>query len=160
MKTGWHLAQINIGRIVGESMEDPVMKDFVDQLDNINTIAEQSRGFVWRLKGEGDNATDDAAFSDPKIIVNMSVWESLEDLQAFVYKSQHLEVLKRRKEWFERLKFYMVMWYIPAGTIPTVDEAKKRLNHLEEKGPSPFAFDFKKVFPPPQIESDEKFLLQ
>jgi len=145
----WHLAQINIGRMVGATINDPVMKDFVDLLDEVNEVAEKSKGFVWRLKDDENNATNIKAFDDERMIVNMSVWENVEDLETFVYKSRHVDVLRRRKEWFSRLRFYMVMWWIPAGTIPTLEEAKKRLLHIEQNGPSPFAFDFKCRFAPP-----------
>ena len=146
---GFHLAQINIGKILGASMNDPVMKDFVDQLDEVNALAEESKGFIWRLKDEANNATSIRAFDDDQVIVNMSVWQTAENLEAFVYSGRHLEVLKRRKEWFSRLKMFMALWWIPAGSVPTIEEAKKRLLHLEENGPSAFAFDFKKRFAPP-----------
>ena len=142
----WHLAQINIGRMVGATINDPVMKDFVDLLDEVNEVAEKSKGFVWRLKDDENNATNIKAFDDERMIVNMSVWENVEDLETFVYKSHHVDVLRRRKEWFSRLRFYLVMWWIPAGTIPTLEEAKKRLLYIEQNGPSPFAFDFKCKF--------------
>lgn len=151
--TDWHLAQINIGRMIGANINDPVMKDFVDMLDEVNEVAEKSKGFIWRLKDENNNATDIKAFDDDRLIVNMSVWKSIEDLEAFVYKSRHVDVLRRRKEWFSKMKFYMAMWYLPAGTIPTLEEAKKRLLHLEQNGPSAFAFDFKQRFSSPS----EKF---
>lgn len=149
----FHLAQINIGKMLGTTINDPVMKDFVDQLDEVNSLAENSKGFVWRLKDEANNATNIKAFDDEQIIVNMSVWQTAEDLEAFVYRGRHLDVLKRRKEWFARLKMFMAMWWIPAGYTPTVTEAKSRLLHLEQQGPTAFAFDFKKRFPPPSEKS-------
>ena len=147
--TEWHLAQINIGRMIGANINDPVMKDFVDLLDEVNEVAEKSKGFIWRVKDEGNNATNIKAFDDEQLIVNMSVWESIEDLEMFVYKSRHVDVLRRRKEWFSKMKFYMAMWYVPAGTMPTLEETKERLLHLEQYGPSAFAFDFKQRFSPP-----------
>lgn len=152
MTQEFHLAQINIGKMIGTTIDDPVMKDFVDQLDEVNSLSEKSKGFVWRLKDENDNATNIKAFDDAQIIVNMSVWQTVEDLETFVYGGQHLQVLKRRKEWFSRLKMFLALWWIPAGTIPTVEDAKARLLHLEQHGPSAFAFDFKKRYAPPQKE--------
>jgi heme-degrading monooxygenase HmoA len=147
--TTWHLAQINIGRMTGANINDPIMKDFVDKLDEVNAVAEKSKGFVWRLKDDNNNATGIKAFDDDQLIVNMSVWESIEDLEAFVYKTSHAEVLRRRKEWFSKMKFYMAMWYMPAGSVPAVEEAKRRLEHLELYGASAYAFDFKQRFAPP-----------
>lgn len=149
----FHLAQINIGKILGASINDAFMKDFVDQLDEVNALAEESKGFIWRLKDDANNATGIKAFDDDQIIVNMSVWETVEDLEAFVYNGRHLDVLKRRKEWFSRLKMFLALWWIPAGSIPTIEEAKNRLLHLEQNGPSAFAFDFKKRFGPPSEKS-------
>lgn len=145
----FHLAQINIGKMLGTTIQDPIMKDFVNQLEEINKLAESSKGFVWRLKDEANNATNIKAFDDEQIIVNMSVWETAEDLESYVYSGRHLEVLKRRKEWFSKLKMFMALWYIPAASVPTVEEAKKRLLHLEQNGATPFAFDFKRRFAPP-----------
>ena len=148
----WHLAQLNIATMLGSDISDPVMKDFVNALDAVNAVAENSPGFVWRLKDDSNNATNINPFGDSRIIVNMSVWESIEDLEAFVYKSQHADVLRRRKEWFSKMKLYMVMWYVPAGTVPSIDEAKSKLYQLESNGPSPHAFDLRNRFSPPQAE--------
>jgi len=147
--TKWHLAQINIGRMIGTGINDPVMKHFVERLEEVNAVAEKSKGFVWRLKDDSNNATGIKAFDDDQLIVNMSVWGSIEDLEAFVYKGSHVEVLRRRKEWFSRMKFYMVMWYVRAGTVPTLEEAKTRLEYLEKNGSSLYAFDFKSKFAAP-----------
>jgi Domain of unknown function (DUF3291) len=147
-----HLAQINIGRIKGMDMNDPIMADFVAQLDQINQLAENSEGFVWRLKGEGNNATDLLAFEDSRIIVNMSVWESVAHLEHYVFKTMHVEVLKRRKEWFERFESsHLALWYIPIGHTPTVEEAKERLLHIDSHGLTPYAFTFRKVFMPSDV---------
>jgi hypothetical protein len=152
----WHLAQLNIGKMVGMDITDPVMKYFVDQLDEVNALAENSKGFVWRLKDDNNNATSINPFGDQQIIVNMSVWESIEDLESFVYKGRHVDVLRRRKEWFSKMKFYMAMWYVPAGVIPTTQEAIDKLHYLEINGPSPDAFDFKQRFTPPSETTKEK----
>jgi hypothetical protein len=148
--SAWHLAQINIAKIIGENIEDPVMAKFVAQLDEVNALAEGSAGFVWRLKEESNNATGLNPYNDNRIIVNMSVWETLEDLIKFVYRGKHAEVLRSRKEWFVNFgKPFTTLWYIPAGKIPTVEEAKERLQSLQDNGPTEFAFDFKKRFPAP-----------
>jgi hypothetical protein len=146
------LAQINIGRMRGP-LEDPVMQGFVSQLDEVNAIADGSPGFVWRLQTDAGNATYLRPYGDERIIVNMSVWETLEDLKNYLYRGRHAQVLRRRQEWFEKLEIAVVaLWWVPAGHVPSIDEAKKRLAHLEQHGPSPFAFTFKTVFPP-----DEEF---
>src|SRR5919206_2370788 len=140
----WHLAQHNIGRLRAE-VDDPSIAEFMDNLDPINALAEASPGFVWRPQtGEG-NATAIRAFADdPLMVLNLSVWESIESLADFAYRSAHTPFLRRRGEWFERLgEVYMVLWWIPAGTVPTVDEALDRLDHLKRVGPSPDAFTFR-----------------
>jgi hypothetical protein len=149
----WHLAQINIGKITGVTINDPVMARFVAQLEEVNSLAEGSKGFVWRLKDENNNATHFNPFGDERIIVNMSVWETMEDLIAFVFKGRHAEVLRDRKEWFVNFgKPFTAFWYVPSGHIPTVEEAIERLTFLQENGPSEFAFDFKTRFPVPVTE--------
>ena len=143
-----HLAQINIGRMRGE-LEGPVMSGFVARLDEINALADGSPGFVWRLQTDAGNATYLRPYDDDRIIINMSVWETVEDLRSFVYSERHAEVLWQRQDWFEKLEAAVVaLWWIPAGHIPSIDEAKKRLAHLQEHGPTPFAFSFRSVFPP------------
>ncbi len=128
------------------------MADFMAQLDEINALAERSPGFVWRLQGDGGNNTDYKVDDDDLLfIVNLSVWASLEDLHAFTYRSDHRSVFARRFEWFERRSGpNMVIWWQPAGTIPDVDDALRRLRLLEDAGPSPEAFGFKQAFPPPE----------
>jgi heme-degrading monooxygenase HmoA len=143
----WNIAQVNVGRILGSSMEDPIMKEFVEKLDEVNQLAESSPGFVWRLKDEGGNATAIPFDSDQRIIVNMSVWENLDSLQAFVYKSNHREVLMRRREWFENMKQMVVgLWYVPIHSFPSVEDARFRLKYLREHGPTPFCFSFSNKF--------------
>src|SRR5262245_34804462 len=117
----WHLAQVNIGRFV-KPVEDPANRDFVDALDAVNALAEASPGFVWRLTGDGNNATDIKPFpDDPNMAINMSVWESVDALAAFVYRNMdHRGVMRRRREWFEEMKIYMALWWVPAGTLPTI----------------------------------------
>jgi hypothetical protein len=147
--TTHHLAQINIGRMRAP-LDSPVMADFVSQLDTINALAETSPGFVWRLTGEGNDATSLRPFDDDFIIVNMSVWESLEDLRAYVYKSAHTVAMRRRREWFEQFDgAFVALWWVEAGHLPTVGEAKERLLHLEAHGPTADVFTFKQPFAPP-----------
>lgn len=142
------LAQANIGRIVAP-LDDPVMAGFVDQLDFINAVADRSPGFVWRLQTEDGDATAIRPFEDERLLVNMSVWESLESLYEYVYRSEHLDALRGRRQWFERMDGpHLVLWWVPAGHRPTVIEAKERLDILAERGPSPEAFTFKEPFSP------------
>src|SRR5262249_53784889 len=137
-----HLAQLNIGRI-RYPVDDPRMADFMTNLDLVNGIAERSEGFVWRLKGDGDNATSLRAFEDPTVILNMSVWESIETLEKFVWQTVHKRFYGRKQEWFERLDSpHFVLWWIPVGHRPSVAEAIERLNHLREHGPGDHAFDW------------------
>jgi hypothetical protein len=146
----WHLAQLNIGRLRAP-VEDPATADFMDNLDPINALAEATPGFVWRLQTDEGNATAIKAFpGDDLMILNMSVWESIDALAGYVYRSAHTPFLRRRGEWFERLgEVYLVLWWIPAGTVPTIDEALGRLEHLRAFGPTPEAFTFRQPFPHP-----------
>jgi heme-degrading monooxygenase HmoA len=145
-----HLAQINIGRIKAP-FDDPSMAGFVNRLADINALADRTPGFVWRLQTDEGNATSLRPFDDDRIALNMSVWESLDALRAYVYNSAHAEVMRQRRDWFEKFdRVYLALWWIPAGHIPTIDEAKLRLASLEEKGPTPFAFTFKTTFTPEQ----------
>lgn len=143
-----HLAQINIARLLAP-IDDPLIADFAAQLDEINALAESSPGFIWRLKGEGNSATDLHPFADQLVIVNMSVWESIDALKTFAFKSAHAAVMRRRTEWFEKFPTaYLAMWWIDEGHVPTVDEAKERLRSLDAHGNTPFAFTFKQLFEP------------
>ncbi len=145
----WHLAQLNVG-VLRAPLDSPQLAGFVEALDPINALADRTPGFVWRLQTEDGNATAIRPFEDDRVAVNLSVWESLEALGEFVYASRHLDVLRRRREWFEHMaEAYLVLWWVPAGTIPTVEEAKRRLEILRERGPSPEAFTFREPFPPP-----------
>ena len=141
-----HLAQINIARMVAP-LDSPVMHDFVANLDRINALAEAAPGFIWRLKGDGNDATSLRPYEDDRIIVNMSVWESIETLHQYAYYSGHVEIFRRRAEWFEKMTAPAVaLWWIPAGHIPTVAEAKTKLDLLEKYGATPLAFTFKQRF--------------
>jgi hypothetical protein len=135
-----HLAQINIGRLLAP-IDHPSIADFKNNLDAINALAEGSPGFVWRLKGDNNNATDYHPFGSELDIVNMSVWESLDTLKAFAYQTEHMTFIRRRKEWFEKFPTtYMALWWIPEGHTPTFEEAQERLQSLDEHGETPFAF--------------------
>jgi hypothetical protein len=148
----WHIAQLNIATMVGKDINDPVMAEFVVQLDAINALAEQSKGFVWRLKSGDGNATSYHPYHDERIIINFSIWENVNDLRDFVYKSAHTAVMKDRKKWFENFgQPYYVLWNIPSGYIPSLDEAVERLARLQQKGPTGYAFDFKNIFEPVSV---------
>ena len=144
----WHLAQLNIGRMVAPTTA-PEVADFMAALDRINALAEAAPGFVWRLQTDAGNATDIHAFDDPLLLLNLSVWDSIEHLRAFTYTTAHTDVLRRRREWFERLaEAHLVLWWIPAGHVPTIAEALDRLERLRRNGPSPAAFTFRVPFEP------------
>jgi hypothetical protein len=146
---GHQLAQLNVARAVAP-LDDPRLADFMALLDEVNLLAESSPGFVWRLQGASGNATDVSAGDDPQVIVNLTVWESADALFAFTYRSDHRAVFARRFEWFERWEGpSVVLWWQPAGTIPTIDDAFRRLRLLADQGPTPEAFTFKQRFAPP-----------
>lgn len=149
----FHLAQLNIAKMKFE-LDDIRMKDFVDNLDKVNGLAEQSPGFVWRLQTEERDATNLRVFDDNMLLVNLSVWETLAHLQHFVYHSFHLEILKRKQEWFDKMdSVHQVLWWIPAGESADLEESKRRLSYLQKHGESEYAFSFRKNFDAP-----EKFL--
>jgi Domain of unknown function (DUF3291) len=142
----FYIAQINIAKMLAP-IDSPVMAEFVANLNSINALAEKGEGYVWRLKDDSNNATSIKIFDDDFLIVNMSVWENIDALFQFVYKTEHVEIFKRRKEWFEKMpEMHMALWYIPAAHLPTVAEAIERLNYLRNNGETPFSFSFKKRF--------------
>lgn len=131
--------------------EDEIMEGFVRRLDPVNAVADASPGFVWRYETEDEEPEEVRVFDDQSILFNMSVWESIEDLEAFVYRSNHLEVLQKKAQWFERSsRPPLVLWWIEAGHIPSVKEAKERFDILWRDGPGAAAFSFKERFPPPE----------
>lgn len=149
----YYLAQINIGRMLAP-LDDPLMGGFVARLDTINALADASPGFVWRFQTAEGNATAIRPYDDERILVNFSVWTSLEALTAFVYASAHRPVMQRRRQWFERTDApYMALWWVPEGHIPSVEEARERLEHLRGHGPTPIAFSFQQPFPAPGAHS-------
>jgi len=144
-----HLAQINIGRLIAP-IDDPRIAGFVAQLDPINALAEQSRGFVWRLQSASGNATDLVYNDDPFVIVNMSVWESFEAVRDYVYRSNHMQVLRERARWFEKMeKPHYCLWWVPAGHVPTIAEGRERLEHYQRHGATKYSFWFSQRFPAP-----------
>jgi uncharacterized protein DUF3291 len=146
----FHLAEFNVAR-ARAPLDDPRMAGFVAQLDAVNRLAEASPGFVWRLVAEGGAASSYIrAFDDERLLVNLSVWESVESLQAYVYRSAHGQVYRDRATWFEPpVGAWLAMWWIPAGRLPTVEEGKAKLERLATHGPTSEAFTFKRVFAPP-----------
>jgi hypothetical protein len=148
----FHLAQINIGRLVAP-LDDPKIAGFVAQLDPINALADAAPGFVWRLQSAAGNATELAYNDDPFVIVNMSVWTSVEALRDYVYASRHIEAFRDRAKWFEKMdKPHYCLWWIPAGHVPTVLEGRERLERYQQHGPTPYSFWFSKLFPAPVQE--------
>jgi uncharacterized protein DUF3291 len=149
------LAQVNIGRLLAP-IDSPLIADFVAALDPVNAVADAAPGFLWRMETEDGNALavrgfeQDGVGSGGGILINMSVWESVEALAAYVYGDAHLAVLRRRREWYERMRdAYAALWWIPRGHIPTVAEAEDRVKHVRAHGPTPYAFSLKQHFPPP-----------
>lgn len=139
-----HLAELNIAHLLAP-IDSPELAEFVALLEPLNTLAEESPGFVWRLKESEEDPTATVVHDyGDHLLVNMSVWESLDHLWDYSYRSNHLAVLRRRREWFTRMTGpYMVMWWIPEGTLPTLAEGMERLERLRREGPSPQAFTFR-----------------
>jgi hypothetical protein len=148
--SGYHLAQVNIALPL-EPLDSARLRDFVAQLASVNAVADSTPGFVWRLQTEDGDATGIRGFGDDALIVNLSVWASLEALRGFVFESRaHVDVLRRRREWFERMaEAFTALWWVPQGHLPSVAEAEERLALLRSLGPSDLAFTFKRHFPPP-----------
>jgi hypothetical protein len=147
--SAYELAQLNIGIIRGP-MDSPVMAEFAANLERINALADGSPGFVWRLQTEQGDATALRPFDNENMLLNMSVWRDLESLTAFVYRSAHSEIMRRRREWFERMEqAILVLWWVPRGHRPGIEEAIERLEQLRARGPTAEAFHFGKAFAPP-----------
>ena len=145
----WHLAQVNIAMPV-EPLDSPALAEFMELLEPVNALADGAAGFVWRLQSDEGDATSIKAFGDDRLLVNMSVWESTDALWAFVYDGGHLNVMRRRREWFTRTaESHLVLWWVPAGELPTVADAEERLERLRADGPTPHAFTFKQRFTAP-----------
>lgn len=149
MSSNYHLAQVNIAK-ARAPLDHPRMKGFVDQLDHINRLAEASPGFVWRLQTDEGDATAIRAFDDPLVIVNLSVWESMEALRDYVYCGEHLKVLRSKRDWMEKLPTpSLALWWLPVGQLPDVLMARQKLELLQERGASADAFTFARPSPMP-----------
>jgi hypothetical protein len=145
MNKGRHLAELNIGRLL-HPQDDPRVADFMNNLDLVNALAERSQGFIWRMKDETGNATSIRAFDDPQMIVNVSVWESVEVLERFVWQTIHKRFYGRRTDWFDKMHGpQFVMWWVQIGHRPLLPEALERLEHLATHGPSEHAFGWESV---------------
>jgi len=144
-----HLAQYNIARLRAP-LDDPALADFMAALDPLNRLADESDGCVWRHQADNGNSTSIRVRGDPMILINFSVWEDVDTLFQYTYHSDHTAIFRRRQEFFHHIEgAYLVLWWIPAGHIPSVDEAEARLDYLREHGPTPQAFGFKNRFPSP-----------
>lgn len=149
--SAYHLAQINVARMLGP-LDSPRLRDFVRHLEPINALADAAPGFVWRLVGEGDDATDVRAFEEDLLLINLSVWTTPEALKTYVYHSPHAALLRRRREWFAPMReVHTALWWVPVGHHPTPAEARERLEHLRVHGPSAHAFRFQDTFAPPAL---------
>ena len=147
--TKYHLAQINIAKSRA-TRDSEIMKGFIDRLDEINRVADNSPGFIWRLQTDEGDATTIQAFDDPLLLVNMSVWEDIDSLKSFVYKSLHVELIQDRDAWFKKMReSHQALWWVPEGHLPCVNEAKEKHGYLQANGPSEIAFTFSKSFAPP-----------
>ncbi|MEM9582495.1 MAG: DUF3291 domain-containing protein [Pseudomonadota bacterium] len=138
---GYHLAELNIGRLAAP-VGDPRVAEFIDNIDRINGLGKRMPGFVWMLEGSGGpGATDHAIGGDALLVPNLTVWEDAASLETFVWGTVHKQFYEKRAEWFEVLdKMHFVMWWVPIGHQPTLDEALDRLEMLNERGDSPDAF--------------------
>lgn len=143
-----HVAQINIARLRAP-VDDPEVAEFVAALEPINALAEKSPGFIWRLQTDDGDATGVQAYEDELVIVNLTVWESIEDLYDYVYRSGHTDFMRRRREWFQRMgEVQVCLWWVPAGTLPRIEDGVARLEYLQNNGPTRRAFTFRKHFEP------------
>lgn len=150
MKKKFHLAQVNIA-LLKAPIDDPLLAGFVARLEEINTLADNSSGFIWRLKTEQNDATSIRPYDDDRILINLSIWDTPESLREYVYQSAHSDVMRQRKMWFDKFEgMYYALWWIRRGDIPTIEEAKHRLDHLQKHGESGYSFSFAKIFPMPE----------
>lgn len=150
--TSYRIAQVNIARMKAP-LDSPAMAGFVARLEEINALADRSPGFIWRLQTSAGNATYLRPYDDDRILFNLSVWETIDALKNYAYRTAHAELLRQRQAWFDKFAgSWLALWWVPAGHIPGIDEAKKRLANLENHGPTQYAFTFQRVFHP-----DEEF---
>ena len=143
----YHIAELNIGRLVAP-VGDPLVADFVDNLNRINQLGHETPGFVWQLLTEDGDSTAFRIFEGDDMLINLTVWEDIDSLFTFTYSSEHVEFFRRRREWFIKLEDYppLVLWWVPAGHHPTLEEAREKILFLKEHGPTPLAFTFKQRF--------------
>jgi hypothetical protein len=150
----YHLAHLNIGR-ARAPLFDPVMAGFLAKLDEINNLAYQSPGFVWHLQIDIHNPEDLAMYGEPGVIFNLSVWESMEALYTYVYRSQHAQMMKSRKDWFGEMEGpNYALWWLPVDELPTLEDGKKRIASLTAHGSTAYSFTFKEPFPNPASAND------
>ena len=153
--SAYELAQLNVGIIRGP-MDSPLMAQFAANLARINALADASPGFVWRLQTEAGDATAIRPFDNENLLLNMSVWRDVESLRRYVYSSAHTEIMRRRREWFERMtQAYLVLWWVPRRHRPPIAEAVERLESLRSRGATAAAFTFRETFPPPDAPAEE-----
>lgn len=146
--SNYQLAQINIAHAI-DNLDSNKLAGFVSRLDEINLLAESSPGYVWRVV-PGEDPGYKPGYTDPRMIVNLSVWESIESLKAFVYQSTHLELIQQKSDWFDAMNMaHLALWWVPAGTQPTEQDGIERLNYLRENGPSEYAFSIAQPHPMP-----------
>ncbi len=147
-ESNYHLAQLNVAALKAP-LDSPELKDFVDNLERINALGESSPGFVWRLVGDGNDATSLRPLGE-NVVINLTVWNDVASLRDFAYRSAHVEIMRRRREWFTRMgDAYLALWWVPKGHVPTVSEAVAKLEHLRRHGPSPEVFTFGEAFSAP-----------
>lgn len=150
MGSSHDLAQVNIA-VAREPLDSPLLAEFMALLDPVNARADEAPGFVWRMQTDDGDATGVRGFGDdPLLIINLTVWEDLETMREFVYRDpQHLHVMRKRRDWFQRLDLHTVLWWVPSGHRPSVTEAEDRLEHLRRHGPTSAAFTFRHHFDSP-----------
>lgn len=145
----YRIAQFNIAKMVAP-LDDPRMREFAEALEPINTLADSSPGFVWRLQDDSGDATSIQAFDNPFMLANLSVWESVASLRDFTYHTEHLRFLKDKRQWFEPMEPpHLVLWWIEAGHTPKLPEARQKLDLLGRHGPTADAFTLARHFDPP-----------
>ncbi len=143
----YHIAQLNTSHM-REPLDRPVMAGFAQQLDAINAVADAHPGFIWRLTGEDPNDPAILSLGENRLI-NISVWRDIASLSDYAYRSEHAVALRRRTDWFfPQTRASLVLWWVEAGTLPTIEQAVERLAQLREQGPSPRAFSFREQFRP------------
>ena len=146
----WHLAVVNIAK-PSHDLDSPEIAEFMDNLERINELGDNSPGAIWRYQDDSGAATDTRVFDDPTILINYTIWDSVESVKDYVYSGEHLDFFKRRSLWFAPLTDMpaLVMWWVPAGSVPELAEARTKIEHLRDNGPTADAFTFAKRFDPP-----------